>query len=355
MKKSLAFAVAAALMLTLLAGCGGSKPAEAPKTPAASSPAPAPAEKKVEFKKRELKMGVTASDTSTWTASAKKFAEIVQQKTGGAVTVGVFPNSQLASGNQIKELEMLQNGAIDMTITSTIFYTNLEMKHTVVSMPFLFKGYADVDKFLNGPLGVEIMDMLKPKGITGLALGENGFRQVTNSKRPIKSPDDVKALKIRIPGIKMYTSTWQAFGANPLTMSFGEVFGALQQKVVDGQENPFEIIASSKLYEVQKYMTIWNYSYDALIYGFNTKTFESLEPELQKIIRDAAKEAATFQVKLNREKDDANLKIIKEKTEVYTLTDAELAKFKAAVEPVYKEYEPILGAELLNKFKALSK
>ncbi len=337
MKKSLFSVVAAALLMICL-------------TVSVSAAAPQ------RFKPRELRMGVTSSDTSTWTISARKFAELVAQRTGGAVKVSVFPNSQLASGNQIKELEMLQNGAIDFTVTSTIFYTGLEQKFTVVSMPFLFSSYAQVDKFRNGPLGEEILSLAKPKGITGLALGENGFRQVTNSKREIRTPEDIRGLKIRIPGIKMYISAWKALGANPLSMNFGEVFGALQQKVVDGQENPLDIIASSKLYEVQKYMTLWNYSYDALIYGVNTANFQSWEPELRDIVVKSIREAAAFQVKLNRDRDVSNLKIIKDNgVAVYTPTKADLAKFKAAVAPVYNEYRPILGADLLQKFQNLSK
>lgn len=353
MKKSIVFALVAAFLLTLVAGCGGSKPAAPTEQPkAAETPKPeAP-----KFKAREFKVGVTASDISTWTEGAKKFKEIVETETGGVVKVSIFPNSQLASGNQIKELEMLQNGAIDMTITSTIFYSNLEQKTSVVSLPFLFAGYGEVDKFMNGPLGEELLKLVEAKNIKGLALGENGFRPVTNSKHPIKAPADLAGLKIRIPGIKMYTSIYKAMGANPLTMSFGEVFGALQQKVVDGQENPFEIIASSKLYEVQKHMTIWNYSYDALIFGMNKSLYESLEPDLQKIVAKAAKESAVYQVKLNRQKDDTNLKLIKEKgMEVYTPSAAELAKFKEAVAPVYEEYKPILGADLVAKFQALGK
>ena len=338
MKKSLILAVVAALLVTCIA---------------VSNSFAAGSQK---FKPRELRMGVTSSDTSTWTVSAKKFAELVEQRTGGAVKVSVFPNSQLASGNQIKELEMLQNGAIDFTVTSTIFYTNLEPKFTVVSMPFLFSNYAQVDKFLKGPLAQDILALAKPKGITGLALGENGFRQVTNSKHEIRTPADIKGLKIRIPGIKMYISAWKAMGANPLSMSFGEVFGALQQKVVDGQENPLDIIATSKLYEVQKYMTTWNYSYDALIYGVNTATFNSWEPELRAIVVKSMKEAAAMQIKLNRGNDAANLKIIKDHgVAVYAPTKADLAKFKAAVAPVYNEYRPVVGADLLKRFQNLSK
>lgn len=308
------------------------------------------------FKPRELKMGITVSETSSWGLSAKRFAEIVAKETGGAVKVAIFPNSQLASGNQIKELEMLQNGAIDFTITSTIFYTSLEPRMTAVSMPFLFGSYAQVDRYRNGPLGDEILALTKSKGITGLALGENGFRQLTNSKREVKTPEDVKGLKIRIPGIKMYQSAWKALGANPLTMSFGEVFGALQQKVVDGQENDYEVVANAKLYEVQKYMTVWNYSYASLVYGVNTATFESFEPALQAIVRKAAKEAADLQVKLNREKDDANLQTIKAKgMVVYEVPPATLAKFQAVVAPVYDEYRPVVGEALLKKFQDVVK
>lgn len=341
MKKVLASMVVVVLTLGLLAGCsGGAKDQKSE---------PAKEQKPV----KELKMSVITSDTSAWYKAGLKFSNLVKERTNGQVLITVFPNGQLAGGNQVKELEMLQNGAIDFTFHSTILYTNIDPKFTVVSMPWLFNSTAEVDKFTRGDLGKELLSVLPAKGIIGLAWGENGFRQLTNSKRPVVAPEDMKGLKVRIPGIKMYTSIFTALGANPTVMNWGEVLGALQQGVIDGQENPLDVIVSGKIPEVQKHITLWNYSYDALILGMSKKAWDGFDAQTQQIIKKAAEEAADYEVKLNRENDSSNLKKIEEKLKVARLTPEQVAKFREKVAQVYSEYESVIGKDLLEKFRAV--
>lgn len=301
----------------------------------------------------ELKMSVTTADSSTWTLGAKKFADLVKERSKGQIEIKVFPNEQLSGGNQPKGIEMLQSGATDISLHSNIIYSIVDQKFGVISLPWLLPDEATVDaKLINGSAGAKFKDLLREKGIECLAFGENGFRQVTNSKKEIKAPADIAGLKIRIPAIKMYTSLYKALGADPTVMNFAEVFSALQQKTIDGQENPTDVISSSRFYEVQKYITLWNYSYDALILGFNKAKFDSFDVATQQLLRKAALEAMDYQRKSNREKAAAQVKEFEEKgMKVTKLTPEQTKAFLDKVMPVYTEFEPIMGKDLLDQFK----
>ena len=302
--------------------------------------------------KVQLKMSVTSADGSTWTKGANKFAELVSEKTNGEVEVKVYPNEQLSGGNQGKGVEMLRNGAIDISFHSNIIYSIMDERFGVISLPWLLPDYETVDEKLNGTGGEAINEILDEIGIVGLGFGENGFRQITNSKRPIKTPEDMEGLKIRIPGIKMYISLYKALGSDPQAMNFAEVFTSLQQKAIDGQENPTDIISSSKIYEVQDYLSVWNYSYDAIILGINKDKFESFDEKTQQAIREAAEEACEFQVQLNRELEEEQLQMFEEKgMEITRLTPDEIAAFQAKMGPVYAEYESIIGKDLIDAFR----
>lgn len=341
LKRSLSLLIALLMVTALLAGCGSKKTEGGDK----------PAEKK-DVKAVTLKMSVTTSESSTWTKGAQKFAELVKEKTGGKVEVKVYPNEQLSGGNQGKGIEMLRSGATDITFHSNIIYSIMDEKFGVISLPWLLPTYETADAKINGKGGEMINKLLEEKGIVGLGFGENGFRQLTNSKKAVKSPDEMKGMKIRIPGIKMYTSLYKALGTDPITMNFAEVFTALQQKTIDGQENPTDVIQSAKLYEVQKYLTEWNYSYDVIILGINKKKFESFDKATQDAIKQAGKEACDFQVKLNREKAKEQIAFFKEKgMEITTLTEEDIKKFQDAVKPVYEEYEPKMGKDLIDAFR----
>ncbi len=333
-KRSLVLGLIVVLLLSLVAGCSGNGGEEA------------------EVKPVTLKMSVTTADSSSWTQGALKFAELVEERTGGKVKINVFPNEQLSGGNQGKGIEMLMNGATDLSFHSNIIYSIMDERFGTMSLPWLLPNYEIADEKINGPGGDKIAEIMLEKNVVALGFGENGFRQITNNVRPISSPDDMKNLRIRIPGIKMYISLYQTLGADPTAMNFAEVFTSLQQGAIDGQENPMDVIHSSKLYEVQKYISLWNYSYDVIILGMNKDKLESFDEETQQIIRDAAKEACEYQVELNRASGIEQLEYFKSQgMQVTELTDAQIAEFQEKVQPVYDEYEPIVGKELLDLFR----
>ncbi len=302
---------------------------------------------------RVLRFSVVTGEQSSWYTGAAKFAELVKQRTNGRLGVSVFPGASLASGDQVKELDMLRNGTIDFTFTSNTIYSNLDQRFSVVILPWLFSSNADVDKVLTGPQGKDLLKVCESYGIVGLALGENGFRQITNSKREIKTTADLKDLKIRIPSVKMYTSVFAALGATTTSLNLGEAYSAMQNGIVDGQENAVDQVVSNKFYDVQKYMTIWNYSYSALILGVNREVWNSFDPGTQGIVRTAAEEASAYQVQESRKVTDTQLQLLKDKRMTITvLSPDQIKPFRDRVASVYAEYEPVIGKELMDKFVA---
>lgn len=344
MKKGFIVILAMVMAFSLVvAGCGGGKKEEPKKD--------AP-------KKISIKMSVTTpSDSSPWNIAAKKFAEIVKEKTKGQIEITTFPNEQLSSGNQQKGIEQVAAGVTGASIHSTIIYSVIEPKLAVVSMPWILPNHAAVDKAMKGAPGEEIKKLIRAKGIEPLAFGENGFRHWTNSKRPLTSPEDMKNLKMRVPGMKMYISLFKAMGADPTAMSFSEVFTSLQQGTIDGQENPISVIYTSKLQEVQKYLTICNYSYDPLVLGVNKKLWDSLDKDTQAIMKAAAEEAMALNIKLTREDEAKQIEDMKKKNglQVNVLTPEQIKAFQATTTSVYKEQEPIIGKALLDMFIAAGK
>ncbi|MEF7564072.1 MULTISPECIES: DctP family TRAP transporter solute-binding subunit [Bacillus] len=326
--------VVSAIIMLLIAGCSSGSSTEAGG------------------KKVKLKMSVTVGNTSTWFKAAEQFADEVEKESEGRITIEVFPNEQLSGGDSGKAVELLSKGSIDFTYNSTIIYSILNDKLGVLSAPFLFKDLSEVDEKLNGEAGEEVKKILRDIGVEPLGFGQNGFRQVTNSKKEIKTPDDIKGMKIRIPGIKMYTDLWSEFGADPTTMTFSEVFTSLQQGTIDGQENPIDVISSSKLNEVQDYITMWNYSYDPLILGMNKKKFDSLSDEDKKIIQTAADNANKFQIEEARKVEEEQIQGLKDAgMTFYYPTEEDLEKFKEVSQPIYDQYKDVWGADLLEAFQ----
>lgn len=326
-----------ALVTLVLAACGGSSSSNGNSG---------------EAKSYNLKMSVTVGEASTWYEAAKKLATDVEKETDGRIKIEVFSNEQLSGGDSGKAVEGLAKGSIDLTFNSTIIYSILDPKFGVASAPFLFDNLDQVDKVFAGNGGEMIKDLLAEKGVHALGYGENGFRQLTNSKVNVKSAADLQGLKIRIPGITMYTDLFRELGTDPATMTFSEVFTALQQGTIDGQENPIDVIYSSKLNEVQEYLTLWNYSYDPLVLGINKELYDSMSDEDKALFDRLGKEAAEYQVKITRERETEQIKELEGKgMTIYTPTADEIAAFKEVVEPIYEKYESIWGADLLKAFQ----
>jgi tripartite ATP-independent transporter DctP family solute receptor len=304
-----------------------------------------------EDKEYNLKMSVTVGEASTWFEAAKKLAADLEAQTDGRIKMEVFPNEQLSGGDSGKGVELLVKGSTDLSFHSTIIYSILDERLGVVSAPFLFKNLDEVDAAFNGEGGEAIKEILREKGIEPLGFAQNGFRQLTNSKLEVKTPADLKGLKVRIPGITMYTDLWTQLGSNPTAMTFSEVFTSLQQGTIDGQENPIDVIHSAKFNEVQDYVTMWNYSYDPLILGINKKMFESMSQDDQDLLKKLGAEAAAYQIKLAREKESKQIEELEAAgMKLYYPTDDELAQFSDAVLPIYDKYESVWGEDLLNAF-----
>lgn len=287
---------------------------------------------------KTLRLSYIDPEGGTWDRGAKRFAELVRERSKGELIIQTFPGSVLANRNQQAEAQAVQAGTIDAVLISPIILALfIDPRFDMYSLPFLFP---DLQTALAAA------DDLKPltdrwlgeKGLKGVAIGANGFRQVTNSKRPIRTPADMRGLKFRVAGTQLFLKTFGLLGASAITMNFGEVFTSIQQGVIDGQENPLGIIQSTRLFEVQDYVTLWNYAFDPIILTFNQRVWNSLTPAEQRILQAAGEEG----MKLNRQltaQADRDLPAAFEKNgmKVYRPTAAELKAFEDAVKPVYND------------------
>jgi TRAP-type transport system periplasmic protein len=299
-----------------------------------------------------LRLSHNTSDTTTWQKGAERFAELVEDKTDGEHSVRIFPNAQLTGGDQMKQAEMVGRGALDFVLTSAINVTPLVPEMAVFSLPYLYSNYEEVDATTSGAPGDRMEEIMADHGIKVLAWGENGFREVTNNVRPIKTPEDLQGLKMRVAG-PMYIDVMNALGANPQQMQWTETFQALQQGVVDGQENPIgAVIIPQRVYEVQKYITPWHYSYDPLFLGVSQQRWDSWDEETQNAVQAAAEEAMQYQIEVSREDTAKGIEFLKEQgMEVYEPTPDEIAAFREATEPAFDTWAEKIGPELVKLFQ----
>lgn len=292
-----------------------------------------------------LKAGHAVPPTHPYHLGLVKFAELVAQRTGNRVQIQIFPNAQL--GNERDMIEGLQIGTIDLVVSSTGPVGNFAPKMMVVDLPFLFRDRDHAYKVLDGEIGKTLLKQLDPKGIRGLAFWENGFRHLTNSKRPINEPADLKGLKIRTMENEVHMASFKALGANPSPMAWSEVFTALQQKVIDGQENPIPIIYTTKIYEVQKYLALTGHFYSPALLLISQQSWGKLTPEEQQVFVTTAQEVAVYERNLIKEMEDKQISELKAKGMIVTTPDKTL--FRKATQEVYKKYEDKLGKDLIEK------
>jgi TRAP-type transport system periplasmic protein len=283
--------------------------------------------------------------------ATKKFGEIISQKIKGKYDVQVYANAQL--GDDVRATEAVRMGTLEMVATSASPLTGLVPEFSVFDLPFIITSEKGADAVYDGPVGAKLAKALEPKGIVLLAYYENGFRQLTNSVHEVKSPADMKGLKIRTMQNPIHLDAFKALGANPTPMPFSEVFTAMQQKTIDGQENPIPTIYLSKFYEVQKFVTLSGHVYGPHILLINKKLFDSFPAADQKIIRDAAKESAKFQRATNRKMNADQVAELKKAGMVVTvLTPQQKKAFQDACASVYTTWEPKIGKALVDEVKA---
>ncbi len=297
--------------------------------PAAGSDTNAPADTVV------IKLGTTVNEQDSFHVAAEKFAELVAERTNNAYKIEIYPNAAL--GDERTMLESMQMGTLDMGIITSGPFVNFVPEMGVLDMPFLFSSDADAYKILDGEIGKEILSKLESAKLKGLAYAERGFRNLTNSVRPVEKAADVAGLKVRVMENEVYISTFESLGVNTVPMAWTEALTALQQGTIQGQENPVNVIHAFKLWESQKYVTMTRHAYAAALITMSLDKFNSLPADIQEIFISSAQEAAEYErdwVAKNEERQMAEL----ESNGMEIIREPDLESFKAAVQKVYDKY-----------------
>ena len=293
-----------------------------------------------------MKLGHFAADSHPGNLASKMFAEGVEKRTNGQIKVTIYPNNALGSPPEVLEQNIL--GAVDMSLPTQGQLGKYSKKFNCVMLPFAFKDYAQADKVLDGPFLKWAVPDLDKAGLVFLSNWEWGFRNLTNSKRPVKVPADVKGLKIRTPPELPTQAAMEALGAVVATINFNELQMALKQGVVDGQENPIAVIYSNKIYETQKYLTMTGHNYNTMVHVISKKTWDRLTPEQQKIVREESKKAGDWMRKSLREAEASQIKELQKLGMQVTTPDK--AKFKALMKPAYDRMAAIAGEDNIKAF-----
>ncbi|RYX96451.1 MAG: DctP family TRAP transporter solute-binding subunit [Comamonadaceae bacterium] len=304
--------------------------------------------------KSEYRMSLVLGPPTPWGMAGKIWSDLVKERTAGRINMKLYPGVSLIQGDQTREFSALRQGVIDVAVGSTINWSPQVKELNLFSLPFLMPDYAAIDALTQGNVGKQIFSTLDKAGVVPLGWGENGYREVTNSKKAIKSPADLKGMKIRVVGSPIFSDMFTAFGANPTQMSWADAQPALSSGAVDGQENPLFLFTVLKMHNVgQKFVTTWGYVADPLIFVVNKEIWNSWTKADQDIVRAAAIEAGKQEIAIARKglvedgkpvlKDIAGMGVT-----VTSLTPAEREEFVKATRPVYTKWKGTVGADLVN-------
>lgn len=335
MPRSLPAAVAGALLLTAVGL------AVAPPPPAGAAYKP------------EFKMSLVVNDQSPWGQAAIRFADLVKERTQGRISVKNYFAGQLFAGKQTNEFLLLNQGVADFAMGSTTNWSPQVKELNLFALPFLFPGYKALDAVEAGEPGQRLFKLIEDKGVVPIAWGENGFRELTNSKRPVKRPEDLQGLKVRVVGSPIFIEIFRALGANPVNMNWGEAQTAFQQGTVDGQENPIaSVIIPYKLWQVHKHITFWHYAIDPVILAVSAETWKGLSPEDRDTVRKTGDEVMAWEKKAAREGLEGAMSAFdtlkKNGMEIVQSTPEQLKAFREKTRPVYDKWTQEVGAELVR-------
>jgi tripartite ATP-independent transporter DctP family solute receptor len=301
----------------------------------------------------EFKMSIVVNQDTTWGLAAQRFVDAIKYRTQGRVQIKNYFSGQLFAGKQTTEFALLQQGSADFAIGSTLNWVSQVKELNLFGLPFMFPSYTTLDAVEAGEPGARIFKLIEQQGAVPIAWGENGFREVTNSKHPIRRPEDLQGLTIRVPPIPILAETFQALGAKPVTINFDQALIAFQQGTVDGQENPIALIVPYKLWEVHKYITLWDYAIDPLILAVNAKTWASLSLEDRNAVREVGR------VIMGLQKDEARAAPVRPDKivellhdmygmEVVRLSADELEAFRQQTRVVYGKWAEKIGIDLVG-------
>ena len=314
----------------LLAGCGAKQEAK---------PAAAPSQPQV----KTIKLAHVVNEKDPYHITCLKFKEVVETKSQGKIKVDIFPNASL--GDERALIEGMQMGTVQAGVITNGPIGNFLPELAVFEMPFLFASEAEAYKVLDGPVGQKMLAKFETINLKGLAFAERGFRNLTNSKRPVRTPADAAGLKIRVMENPVFIDTFKALGVNAVPMAWTEALTALQQKTIDGQENPVNVAFAFKLQETQKYFSMTKHTYSPATIVMSKKFFDSFDKPSQDILLAAAKESAQYVRKWGADQMTEQFKAIKAGG-MEIVTDIDTKAFQAAVKPVYEKYGPKFGTWL---------
>lgn len=332
-KKVLAVLMVAALAVSVVTGCGGSSsPSKSGSASASASGSTSAAAAGGEY---AMKSGSTTPDTHPYNLGMNRLNELLQEKTNGAVSVDHFGSSQL--GGERDLIEGLQLGSVQMCCISTAPLSGFTDSFLVFDLPFIFETNEQARAVMDSDVGTEILNSVEDQGLVGVCWFENGFRNVTNNVRPINKPEDLKGLKIRTMENQMHMAAFQIMGADPTPMAMGEVFTALQQGTIDGEENPVPIVESNKLDEVQKYNSLTGHLFSPAPVFISKDYYDGMPEEYQKAVMEAGKESVDYQREQIDEQTASGIEVMKERTGMET-NEVDKSLFKDATAPLYDQY-----------------
>lgn len=340
-KKLLATLLTLSLVAMSLSGCGGGSGDAAGDSESGDSTG---AEQIV------LRASSSTAPTHPYNEGLKKYAELVAERSNNTIKIDIFDSAQL--GDERANIEDLQMGTLDIAVSSTGPLGNFEPSFLILDLPYLFTDYDHAHAVLDGSVGQELITKLEPLGIIGGAFWENGFREMTNSVRPINTPADCKGLKLRCMENQAHMAAFSALGMDPTPMAWSEVFTALQQGVIDGQENPIAVIYSSKINEVQPYLAVTNHVYSAAMILFSKKVMDGLTEDQQKILLDAAKEVADYERGLCEDNEAGQIAEMEKAGLQVTYPDVK--PFQDALEGVYADFAKQFGQENIDAIRNYS-
>lgn len=294
----------------------------------------------------KLRLAHTQPDTDSQHVAIVQFAKLVQERTGGQVRIEIFHAGQLGNDNAI--LSGTRGGVIDLALTGNPFFAGINPRQSALDLPGIIRSFGHAYNVLDGPIGGEIRLELEQYNFKGLGFPEIGFRNLTNSRRPVVKLEDMAGLKIRTTPNPAHMKAFQLVGVNPVPMAYTEVYTALESRTVDGQENPITLIQSAKFYEVQKHLTLTQHAYTTAVFVMNLKKFQSLPPAAQKVMETAAMEVIREQRAANRRIEDGDLAKLKG-AGMQIVTDFPRAEFRAKVYgPVKADYVAKFGPTLVD-------
>lgn len=304
-----------------------------------------------QIQERTLRFGHVVQPGAPISIAAQKLAEIVAAKSGGKIKVQELGGGSI--GGEQQQLSAVQGGVQDMTLPSATVMGGVIKEFTLLDIPFSFSKAEQVDALLAGPFGQTLMSKLPEKGLIGLAFWETGFRNITTSRKPIVNVEDLKGMKLRVIPNPMFLESFSALGTNPVPMPFPELYGALESKALDAQENPFNVILTSKFYEVQKFLSVSNHVYTANPVVISKKVWDKMSPEEQKIIREAVVEAAAFERKLSRDMSAGARKELEAKgMQINDIPPATLAKMRDLTKPVAEKFAASYDPAVVKIYRA---